>query len=99
MTYDMSEAGYLRGMISGTEGRDAARSDDADVPRTDKKKMALAGVLLAIPVVALMWVPSYAKDDPELWDFPFFFWYQFAWVFVTSAATWAAYKLTLAARR
>ena len=67
-------------MISGNEGRDPARSD-AGVPQTDKKKMALAGVLLAIPVLALLWVPSYAKDGPELWDFPFFFWYQFAWVF------------------
>ena len=61
--------------------------------------MALAALLLAIPVVALMWVPSYAKDDPELWGFPFFFWYQFLWVFLTSAATWVAYRLTLAARR
>jgi hypothetical protein len=86
-------------MISGNEGREPARSGDAEVPRTDKKKMALAGILLVIPVVALMWVPSYAKHDPELWDFPFFFWYQFLWVFLTSAATWTAYKLTLSARR
>jgi hypothetical protein len=85
-------------MISGGEGRDPARSD-AGVPRTDKKKMTPAALLLAIPVVALMWVPSYAKDDPELWGFPFFFWYQFLWVFLTSAATWTAYRLTLAARR
>ncbi len=86
-------------MISGSEGQGPARFEGAEVPRTDKKKMALAGVLLVIPILALMWVPSYAKDGPELWDFPFFFWYQFVWVFVTSAVTWAAYKLTLAARK
>ena len=46
-----------------------------------------------------MWVPSYAKADPELWGFPFFFWYQFLWVFLCSALTLTAYRLTLAARR
>ncbi len=70
-----------------------------EVPVTNKAMMIAAGVLLAIPIVALMWVPSYAKEKPELWGFPFFFWYQFLWVFLCSAATWTAYKLTLAARR
>ncbi len=72
-------------------------SDDG-VPVTNKPMMVAAGVLLLIPIIALMWVPSYAKEKPELWGFPFFFWYQFLWVFLCSAATWAAYKLTLAAR-
>ncbi|GAA3803589.1 DUF3311 domain-containing protein [Nocardioides panacisoli] len=86
-------------MTSGNHDRAPASPDDAEVPRTNKTLMAIAGVLLVIPLVALLWVPSYAKDGPELWDFPFFFWYQFVWVFVTSALTWTAYKLTLAARR
>jgi hypothetical protein len=86
-------------MTSGNDGRAQASSSDAAVPRTNKTLMIVAGILLAIPLVALMWVPSYAKEDPELWGFPFFFWYQFVWVFVTSALTWTAYKLTLAARR
>ncbi len=68
------------------------------VPPTDKRKMALAAVLLAIPIIALMWVPSYSKDAPRLWGFPFFFWYQFLWVFICSALTFAAYRLTLSAR-
>ncbi|MFC0222362.1 DUF3311 domain-containing protein [Nocardioides zeicaulis] len=67
-------------------------------PPTDKIKMAIAAVLLVIPIVALLWVPSYAKDAPELWGFPFFFWYQFLWVFICSGLTWTAYKLTLSAR-
>jgi Protein of unknown function (DUF3311) len=60
--------------------------------------MALAAVLLVIPIIALMWVPSYTRSEPELAGFPFFFWYQFLWVFLCSALTWTAYKLTLAAR-
>jgi len=60
--------------------------------------MALAGVLLILPIVVLLWVPHYAKVEPELFGFPFFFWYQFLWVFICSAMTYAAYRLTLAAR-
>ena len=67
-------------------------------PPTDKAKMALAAVLLAIPLVVLLWVPPYARIEPKLFGFPFFFWYQFLWVFICSALTYVAYRLTLAAR-
>jgi len=56
--------------------------------------MALAAVLLAIPIVVLLWVPHY----PKLFGFPFFFWYQFVWVFLCSALTYTAFRLTLSAR-
>ena len=52
-----------------------------------------AGVLLLAPFVALLWVSSYAKDSPRLWGFPFFYWYQFAWVFLASILTYTAYLL------
>ena len=71
---------------------------DPGVPPTDKGKMALAAVLLVIPIVVLLWVPHYAKAEPELLGFPFFFWYQFLWVFLCSGLTYAAYRLTLSAR-
>ena len=61
--------------------------------------MIAAGVLLLIPIIALMAVPTYAKAGPELFGFPFFFWYQFLWVFLCSAMTYSAYRLTLAARK
>jgi hypothetical protein len=77
---------------------DSARVEPG-VPHTDKGKLVAAGVLLLIPIVALMWVPSYTREDPKLFGFPFFFWYQFMWVFLCSGMTWAAYKLVLAARR
>ena len=52
-----------------------------------------AGVLLAIPVLALLIVGLYADEDPELWGFPFFYWYQFAWVFLASGFTYAAFRV------
>jgi hypothetical protein len=84
-------------MTLGKDEPTGARPDPV-VPETDKRKMAAAGVLLAIPIIALLWVPLYARETPRLFGFPFFFWYQFAWVFLCSAMTWSAYKLTLSAR-
>jgi hypothetical protein len=60
--------------------------------------MAIATVLLLIPIVVLMAVPHYAKVEPTVLGFPFFFWYQFLWVFLCSALTYTAYKLVLSAR-
>ncbi|HEV7193537.1 MAG TPA: DUF3311 domain-containing protein [Jatrophihabitantaceae bacterium] len=61
--------------------------------------MIAAGVLLAVPLIALAIVPVYAKDGPRLLGFPFFYWYQFMWVFLASAFTWAAYLVLRHARR
>ena len=61
--------------------------------------LVAAGILLAVPIVALLWVGSYDRVEPKLGGFPFFFWYQFVWVFLCSAFTWTAYKLIQAARR
>lgn len=41
-------------------------------------------LLLLIPFVALLWVPFYNRIDPVLFGIPFFYWYQFVWVFLTS---------------
>jgi membrane protein implicated in regulation of membrane protease activity len=60
--------------------------------------LLLAGVVLMIPIVALLWVGSYAKVEPTLAGFPFFIWYQFLWVFLCAAVTWTAYRLVVAAR-
>jgi hypothetical protein len=56
------------------------------------------GVLILIPLVALAIVPVYARHDPTLWGFPFFYWYQFLWVFIASACTWSAYLVIARAR-
>ncbi|MCW2500068.1 MAG: hypothetical protein JWN87_1744 [Frankiales bacterium] len=61
--------------------------------RPSRGALVTAGVLLALPFVALLWVSSYARYEPRLWGFPFFYWYQFLWVLITSAATYAAYRL------
>jgi hypothetical protein len=49
-------------------------------------------VLLVPPFVGLLYPPLYAKHDPELFGFPFFYWYQLAWVPVAALLTWAVYR-------
>ncbi len=48
--------------------------------------------LLLAPYVALLWVPFYARQQPELWGFPFFYWYMFLWVILTAGLTGIVYK-------
>ena len=40
--------------------------------------------LLALPFIALLWVPFYNSVEPTLWGFPFFYWYQLLWLLITS---------------
>lgn len=68
------------------------------VPPTNKGMLAAAGVLLVIPVIALMAVFTYARDTPELFGWPFFFWYQMLWIIITPVMTYGAYVLVLKAR-
>ncbi|MBV8604898.1 MAG: DUF3311 domain-containing protein [Pelomonas sp.] len=44
--------------------------------------------LLLLPFIGLLAVPFYNQEEPALWGFPFFYWYLFAWVPVTSALIW-----------
>ena len=82
-----------------TLGRDDPDDIDHDtVPPARTGLLVVAGILLAIPVVALMWVSSYSKDEPRIAGFPFFIWYQVLWVFLCSALTYTAYRIVLVAR-
>jgi hypothetical protein len=66
--------------------------------RLSGRDKATAGVLLAIPLLALLLVPIYSRSGPELLGFPFFYWYQFAWVFLAAGFTHSAYVVIQRAR-
>ncbi|WP_030232266.1 MULTISPECIES: DUF3311 domain-containing protein [unclassified Streptomyces] len=51
------------------------------------------GLCLVAPFVAMLWVGSYAKTDPVFIGIPFFYWYQMAWVLISTLLTMIAYKL------
>lgn len=51
-------------------------------------------VLLLLQFPAVL-VPSfYARATPELWGFPFFYWYQLLWVIVSALLTGVVYVCT-----
>lgn len=51
-------------------------------------------VLLTLPFAALLAVPLYAREEPALLGWPFFYWYQFAVAAVTIALMAVVYRVT-----
>jgi hypothetical protein len=49
-------------------------------------------LLLLLPFIGLMIVPFYNVREPVMFGFPFFYWYQLAWVPLTSLLTWIVYR-------
>ena len=49
--------------------------------------------LLAIPFLVL-WVPFYNRVEPTLFGFPFFYWFQLGWIFVSMIVTAVVYYAT-----
>ncbi|MFI5731701.1 DUF3311 domain-containing protein [Kribbella sp. NPDC051587] len=59
----------------------------------------IAGVLLAVTVLAPLIVSTYAKAEPRLWGFPFFYWYQLLWVVLSVFTVGIAYRLVMGEER
>lgn len=51
-------------------------------------------LLLTLPFIGLLIPPIYAREDPELFGFPFFYWYQLAWVPLSVVITYFVYTRT-----
>src|ERR1700722_16262653 len=49
-------------------------------------------MLLLLPFIGLLWVPFYNFEEPALFGFPFFYWYQLAWVPISSLLIWLVYR-------
>jgi hypothetical protein len=50
-------------------------------------------ILFVLPFIAMLWVSSYNRLTPELFGFPFFYWYQLLWVIVAAALAGIVYKV------
>jgi hypothetical protein len=53
----------------------------------------IAGVLIVIAIVFPLAVPMYARAEPALWGFPFFYWYQLLWVFIAAGLLGISYLI------
>jgi hypothetical protein len=50
--------------------------------------------LLVLPVVGLAFPAIYSRSGPALFGFPFFYWYQIAWILITALLTAIVYLAT-----
>lgn len=48
--------------------------------------------LLLLPFIGLLAVPLYNREEPGLFGFPFFYWYLFLWVPVTSLLIYIVHR-------
>jgi hypothetical protein len=55
--------------------------------------LATVAVMLTIAIMGSLWVPIFARTQPQLGGFPFFYWYQLILVPVTSFLCWICYLL------
>jgi hypothetical protein len=74
-----------------------------DVPArpgpSSSRRWLLVCALLTPAVVLPLWVALYDSEDPTLFGFPFFFWFQFALILLAVSLTGAAYVLATHADR
>jgi hypothetical protein len=48
--------------------------------------------LLLLPFIGLLWIPFYNQAEPSWLGFPFFYWYQLAWVPISSLITFIVWR-------
>ena len=51
-----------------------------------RRKFHPVYLLLLLPFLGLLWVPSYDRIDPVLFGIPFFYWYQMLWTVLGALA-------------
>jgi succinate-acetate transporter protein len=53
----------------------------------------VVGVLLLVGIVVPLLVGTYARVEPRLFGFPFFYWYQLFWVFLAAGLCFLSFVL------
>ena len=50
-------------------------------------------ILFVLPFIAMLWVSSYNRVTPELFGFPFYYWYQLSWVVIAAIIAGIIYNV------
>ncbi|MEI9885620.1 MAG: DUF3311 domain-containing protein [Rhizomicrobium sp.] len=53
--------------------------------KSTRRRFRPIHLLLLIPYLAMLWVPSYNRIEPMLAGIPFFYWYQMLWIVLGAA--------------
>jgi uncharacterized membrane protein YhdT len=59
-----------------------------------RKSRGLWNWLLIVPAVGLAFPAVYSRATPGLFGFPFFYWYQIAWILLSAVFTAIVYFAT-----
>ena len=55
----------------------------------------VVAALLVVGIVVPLLVPIYDTEDPRLFGFPFYYWFQFLLIPIVSVMTYVAFRLSL----
>jgi Protein of unknown function (DUF3311) len=58
------------------------------------KRLSAWNLLLILPALGLIFPSVYARESPELFGVPFFYWYQVAWILLSAIITAVVYRAT-----
>jgi hypothetical protein len=50
-------------------------------------------ILFVLPFIAMLWVSSYNRVTPELFGFPFYYWYQLTWIVIAAIIAGIIYNV------
>lgn len=74
-----------------------SRSPEPRFPEQDPRwctpTKGVVTVLLLVAIVVSLLVGTYARVEPRLFGFPFFYWYQLIWVFLAAGLCALSYLL------
>ena len=59
-----------------------------------RKSRGLWNWFLIVPAIGLAFPAVYSRPTPELFGFPFFYWYQIAWILLSAVLTAIVYFVT-----
>lgn len=74
----------------GPDDRGAA----APIRRTGRSDHSPINWLLVLPLVATLIPPLFNREEPRLFDIPFFYWYQLAAIAIGVSCTLIVYRAT-----
>jgi hypothetical protein len=78
------KAAWVGGIAAGCGARGIDIAESLTAPAVAVAGGSSLAVLLLLPFIGLLWIPFFNQTDPTLFGFPFFYWYQLAWVPITS---------------
>ena len=73
---------------------------DSRPPASPSRGLWIAITVILLPAIVVpLWVPLYAKTDPKLNGWPFFFWFQMALILFATSLTVIAFAISRVADR